>query len=181
MTVALVLVFTIAFLALLLWLLFWEPSRQDDVARSALDIKRLLPIHCRRFPQVRHVLEPDDEIFLCARVPKNAVRQWRAERNRVLRLYVHGLEQDFLHLRDLARLISALSPQLRRGQEWELLLLGLQFRFLYRLTLLRLMLRAAPFRELPRLTELVAELGLELERSLDRIAHSVPQVGMKAT
>jgi hypothetical protein len=179
MTVALMFLLAIILLVLLIWLL-WAPQGLPSTQVSALEIKKLLPVHCRHFPQVRHLLSGDDEKFLIGRASRNTLKQWRAERNRILRLYLRGLAEDFQHLQQLARLISTLSPELKRSQESELLLLGLQFRMLYRMTLLRLTLRALPLEELARLTELVAGLGLDLRHLLDGITERLPQTGINS-
>lgn len=177
MTAALMFLLAIILLVLLIWLL-WAPQKLPSTQVSALEIKKLLPVHCRHFPQVHRLLATDDEKFLTGRASRSTLKQWRTERNRILRLYLQGLAEDFQHLQQLARLISTLSPELRRSQESELLLLGLQFRALYRMTLLRLALRAVPLEETTRLTELVAKLGLEMQRFLDHMAESKPQVGI---
>lgn len=174
MTVALMLLLVLVLLVLLIWLLL-GPQRSPSVPIDALEIKKLLPVHCRHFPQVRHILSGEDEKFLMGRASRSTLKQWRAERNRILRLYLQGLAEDFQHLQQLARLISTLSPELKRSQESELLFLGLKFRALYRMTLLRLALRALPLEETARLTELVAAQGLEMQRFLDRMAENRPQ------
>ncbi|HLW82196.1 MAG TPA: hypothetical protein VKS20_09160 [Candidatus Acidoferrales bacterium] len=177
MTMTLVFLMAIIFLVLLIWLL-WAQQGLPSTQVSALEIKKLLPVHCQHFPQVRRLLGTDDEKFLIGRASRNTLKQWRTERNRILRLYLHGLAEDFQHLQQLARLISALSPELERSQESELLLLGLQFRVLYRMTLLRLTLRTLPLEETARLTELVVQLGLEMQRFLDHMAEGRPYVGI---
>lgn len=181
MTLPLALALAIVLLALLLWLLLGPQKSQPARAWSALEIKQLLPVHCRHFPQIRLILSTEDEIFLKGRMPSPDLKQWRAERKHVLRLYVHGLSEDFEHLQQLARLISAFSPEVKRSREWELLWLGLEFRARYRLTLLRLALRALPLEELAKMTELVAGLGFELGHFINRMTERLPRVGVSST
>lgn len=158
------------------WLLFALPDHEPLTA-SPLEINKLLPVHCRHFPQVRQILSVQDAQFLRGRISKPDLKRWRAERNDVLRLYVQSLAQDFQHLQQFARLISAFAPELKSSQEFELATLAIRFGALYRLTMLRLALRSVPLPELSRLTEMVATLGLEMELFLDQVAARVPQVG----
>jgi len=173
MTVALMLVLTILLLAALGALLFGAHRRETT---SALEIRKLLPMHCAHFTQVRRVLSREDEAFLAARAPRAMLKQWRAERNLVLRCYVQGLAEDFRNLRKLARVISALSPQLKQSREWELFVLELKFQALYRLTLLLLTARGLPQEQTARLTEIVSALGMEMRMALDAITKRVAEI-----
>lgn len=176
MTIALTAAAAILLLGALAWLLFGPPKTQPQEV-SPLEIKKLLPVHCRSFPQIQRTLNRDDENFLSRRVSKSELKTWRSERSDVLRLYVQALAEDFQHLQQLARLMSTLSPELRPSQEFELFTLALQFRVLYQLTMLRLAIRSLPLPELSRLTEIVAVLGFELETFLDQMVARVPEAG----
>ena len=177
MTLAALAVLAIIVLALLVWLLF-APQRVQSPRVGALEINKLLPVHCRYFPQVKAILTPEDEKFLARRTSRANLKLWRNERNQILRLYLQGLAEDFQNLTELARLISKLSPELRPSQELELLKLTVQFQTLYRLTMLRIALRSVPLPELSRLTEIVAALGFELELLLDQMTARIPQAGL---
>jgi hypothetical protein len=98
-----------------------------------------------------------------------------------LRLYIHGLAQDFRGLERLARLIAALSPEVKRKQEREWLCFGVQFRLLYRVTQLRLAVHRLEPNELATLMEMVANLGLKLGRWMDRMTEALPQAQTSAT
>jgi len=177
MTIAIVAVLMVAVLAVLVWLLF-GPHRIQRPEVRPLEIKKLLPVHCRHFPQIKRILGQEDEIFLGRRASKHTLKLWRKERSQVLRLYMQGLAEDFQNLTELARMLSKLSPELRPSQELELLKATLQFHILYRMTMLRLALRSLPLPELSRLTEMVATLGFELELLLNKMTARVPQAGM---
>ncbi len=176
MTVTLILLLSIVLLLALLWLIFGHKPPKTDLASAALEIKKLLPIHCRHFPQICRILKTEDEEFMRRRAPEHIAKQWRAQRRQILRFYIHGLAQDFHGLERLARLIAALSPEVKRKQEWEWLWLGLQFRLLYRMTIMRLTLHRLEPNDLALLTETVAGLGLALERWIDRMTEALPQV-----
>lgn len=175
MTAALMFMLAVVLLLTLLWLLFGNPGAKIDAASAALEIKKLLPVHCRHFPQVRHAVRTLDEEFIGRRAPRQLVKRWRAERRQVVRLYIQGLAQDFRGLEQLARLIATLSPEIKKKQEWEWLWLGIQFRLLYHLTLLRFALHRLPPAELMRLTEMLTGMAAGLEHSIDNLTPRFPQ------
>lgn len=181
MTVALVFMLAVLLLLALLWLLFGNRGPKTDAASAALNIKKLLPVHCRHFPQVQRALRQQDEKFIARRAPRHLAKRWRSERRQVVRLYIRGLAQDFHGLEELARLIATLSPEIRKKQEWEWLWLGIQFRVLYRLTLLRFAAHSLPSGDLMRLTELLTGLAASLERSIERLTPTLPQVETTTT
>lgn len=176
MTVMLMILLSIALVVALVWMLFGRQAQKTDLTAAALEIKKLLPIHCRHFPQIHHILKSDDKEFMDRRAPRQVVRSWQAERRRILRIYIRGLKQDFRGLEKLARLLAALSPEIKRKQEWEWFWLGVQFRLLYRLTLLRFVFYASPANELVRLAETLIDLAAALEQSIDRMTEAFPQV-----
>ena len=61
MTVTLILLLSIVLLLALLWLIFGHKPPKTDLASAALEIKKLLPIHCRHFPQICRILKTEDE------------------------------------------------------------------------------------------------------------------------
>lgn len=179
MTMAMLVAIAIIVLVLLVWLLF-APQGVQRLEVGPLEIKNLLPVHCRHFPQIRMILHREDEAFLVRRASREDVKLWRTERKQILHLYLQGLAQDFQNLTELARLISKLSPELRPSQELELLKLTVQFQTLYRVTMLRIALRSLPLPELSRLTEMVAAQGFELSLLLDQMTARIPQAGVGA-
>ena len=181
MTALLMLALCIALLAALLWLIFGSRTPQIDPAAAALQIQKLLPSHYRHFPQIRPVLRTDDDRFMTRRAPRHIMNQWRAERRQVLRLYIQGLAMDFRGLQQLARLISTLSPQVKRKQELEWLWLGVRFHLLYRATLLAMAIRRSEPQQLARLTELVTNLSAGLEQWIESLTEALPQVRASAT
>lgn len=177
MTLTLMFMLLLSFVLLLtvLWLLLGSRSSKDNLTDAALEIHKLLPVHCKHFPSICRLLKKEDEEFVSLRAPRAMASQWRAERRQIIRLYVRGLAQDFKGLERLARLIAALSPEIKRAQEWEWLWLGLQFHLLYRMTLIRLVFHRLGPDELVLLTEMVTALNISLERWLDRLTESFPQ------
>lgn len=175
MITALIFLFVGVLSLALLWLLFGKRPQQDPV-QGALEIQRLLPVHCRHFPQIQHALNASDQTFVERRLPAEIARQWRAERREVIQLYFQGLRQDFLGLEKLARLLAALSPAVKRRQEWEWLRLGIQFRILYRMTQVRLVIYTMPTAELIRLTEMLTALKFILESTMNQMTEALPKI-----
>lgn len=175
MTIALMFLLTAFLLLALLWLLFGRRV-PNDLAQSALGIHELLPVHCKRFPQMQNVLSPDDQAFISRRAPARVAKQWRAERREITRLYIRALREDFQRLEKLARLLAALSPTAKRSQEWEGLRLGVEFRLLYAVTRMWFAINFQPARELVRLAETLTALRLTLETTLNSLTEIPPKM-----
>lgn len=174
MTVVMFLLSAAFFLAIL-WLLFGGRA-QSDPTQAALEIHDLLPVHCKRFPQVQHLLNLRDQSFIARRAPQKLAKQWRAERRQIIRLYIQGLSEDFRGLQKLARLLAAHSPVVKRKQEWEWLLVGVQFRLLYVATQLRFATNTLPMGEVLRLTEMLSALRLVLENTINDMTEVLPKI-----
>jgi hypothetical protein len=74
----------------------------------------------------------------------------------------------------LARLIAALSPEISRKQEWQWLWMGLQFRMVFRLLSLRIVLGNPSLPQLARLTDFVASQAADLEVRMSQMAGILP-------
>jgi hypothetical protein len=168
---------TLVFLAVLttlLWLLFGSPTNKAVLSLDALQIEKILPVNCRHFPQISQLLSQEDTQFMRKRAPHHVANKWRAERRRILKQYLNGLRQDFARLERLARVIAALSPEIRKRQEWEWFWLALQFHFSYRMAALKLALGRFSPEALAGLTEMIAGLTSELENRMALIAEHSP-------
>ncbi len=174
MTIALIFLILAGLLLALFWLLLGNRARKDSV-QAALEIQRLLPVHCNHFPQVQHVLKTGDQIFIEQRLPKNIARKWRSERREVVQLYIRGLRQDFRGLEQLARSLAALSPKINRKQEWEWVWLGVQFRLLYAFTQLQFAAHNLPLDGLTHLTEMLMGLRMMLEMTINEMSEPFPE------
>ncbi len=174
MTLVAAILFSLAILVSLVWLLFSPRAAQSTPAVEALDIEKLLPLHCRHFPQISQILGKEDDEFMARRAPKSVQKLWRKQRRGILRQYLNSLAEDFVRLERLARLASALSPQLNEAHQWEWLRLGLQFRFMYRVLAIRISLDRVTSSELARITNLITGLAGELETLMSQIAGIMP-------
>ncbi|MGH9711068.1 MAG: hypothetical protein ACRD37_11035 [Candidatus Acidiferrales bacterium] len=174
MTVLLAILLSFAILLGLLWLLFGSKATETSSDVDNLEIEKLLPVKCRHFPQITQMLKQEDSIFMRKRAPHHIEREWRAERRRILGQYLKGLRQDFTRIERLARLIAALSPEVRKGQEWEWMRLGVQFHLSYRIVALKIALGSLSPDGLARLTELISGLASQLENRMSLIAEYSP-------
>lgn len=164
----------VAIVGSLVWLLFGSQRIASAPTIGDLQIEKVLPVNCRHFPQISQLLSQEDTQFIRKRAPHHVVNKWRAERRGILRQYLSGLRQDFTHLQRLARLIAALSPEVRKRQEWEWVWLALQFHFSYRMAALKLALGSFSPEALAGLTEMIAGLTSELENRMALIAEHSP-------
>ncbi len=174
MTVVLMLVLVAVLFVALFWLLFGNRSHEDPI-QAALEIQRLLPVHCNHFAQLQQVLAMGDRAFIEQRLPGKVARRWRSERREVVQLYIQGLRQDFRGLERLARSLAALSPKIDRKQEWEWAWLGVQFRLLYAFTQLEFAAHNLPLDGLTHLTEMLMGLRMMLERTMNELSEPLPQ------
>ena len=160
----------LAFVALLLWLLRPQlpPPERDRLPRDQ-EIDQVLPKHYSFFPQVRQALSERDIQYLREAAPPHVAQRVLRERRAVARHFLSGLHEDFSKLERLARMVAALSPVISREQETERLILSLQFRALYSLVWMRLLIGRVPLQQIEQLTGLVGRLALRMEESIAEI------------
>ncbi|MFI5070900.1 MAG: hypothetical protein ACHP8A_08420 [Terriglobales bacterium] len=173
MTALAAILVSFAILLGLLWLLFGSKTETVPSVDN-LEIEKLLPVNCRHFSQITQILKKEDQEFMRKRAPDHIEREWRAQRRRILDQYLKGLRQDFSRLERLTRLIAALSPEVRKGQEWEWMRLGLQFHLSYRMVALKISLGGLSPGGLARLTELISGLASDLENRMSLITEYSP-------
>ncbi|HEV2617643.1 MAG TPA: hypothetical protein VGU63_13650 [Candidatus Acidoferrales bacterium] len=165
---------SVAILIGLLWLLFGSRGPEATPGGDDLRIENLLPVNCRHFPQIAQMLKSEDFLFMQRRAPHRMEGEWRAERRRILGQYLKGLRQDFARLRRLTRMIAALSPEIRKGQEWEWMRLGLQFQVSYRIVEVKIALGGLSPEGIAGLTGLLTQFAGELESRMSLLAGYSP-------
>lgn len=164
----------IAIFILLLWLLFAPKWGTPRPAIQSLKIEQLEPLHCRHFSQIRFLLRQDDLKFVERSAPRELARTWKRDRRKVLRKYLNGLAEDFACLEHLARMIASLSPEVSRKREWEWFWLGIQFRVVFQLLVIRIVLGERSLPQLARLTDFVASHAAKLEVRMSQMAGVLP-------
>ena len=163
-----------AILILLFWLLFAPKWGTPRPAIQPLEIEQLQPLHCRHFSQIRFLLRQDDLKFVERNAPPELARAWKRDRRKVLRKYLNGLAEDLARLEHLARMIASLSPEVSRQREWEWFWLGLKFRLIFQLLVIRIALGERSLPQLARLTDLVASHAAKLEVRMSQMAGVLP-------
>jgi hypothetical protein len=124
-------------------------------------------------PQVRQALAKADYDFLSRRAPKGVLQRVRRERRSVALNYLSALREDFDGLLRMARVIAALSPEVKAVQEFERF--HLRVRFAWRFGMIRLKLRvgSVPLAQVDRLANVVSGLSV-------RIEHAIKELGERA-
>ncbi|HEV2289745.1 MAG TPA: hypothetical protein VGR81_12415 [Candidatus Acidoferrales bacterium] len=174
MTLLTAILLSLAVLIFLVWLLFPPRVASSTATVEALEIEKLLPLHSRHFPQISQILCNEDREFMSRHSPKSIETPWRRQRRKILRQYLNSLAEDFTRLERLARLASALSPELNKAHQWEWLRLGLQFRVMYRMLAIRIAFDSVTPKQLVRITNLISGLSGELETRMSQIAGIMP-------
>lgn len=174
MSLAIFILLGIAILALLFWLLVPASAKGPGAAIESLEIEQLQPLHCRHFPQISLLLQPDDRRFVEQRASAEVARAWKRERRKIMLAYLKGLAEDFNRLETLARLLASLSSEVSRKREWEWFWMGLQFRIMFKLLTLRFTFGHFSLPHLARLTDFVASHAAELEVRMSQMSGMLP-------
>jgi len=157
---------------LVAWLLQQLRRRAPLTAAPApLALQPVLLRHCCYWPVVLQCISSADAAYVRQRCP-SSVREWQAERRRVLRGYLAGLREDHRRLAELGRAVARLAPKLSREREMERLRLGFRFRVLYLLVCMRVWLGMTSPTALGRLTETVGNLAANIEGTMSLLGES---------
>ncbi len=160
----------VALLLLMLWAARERRgSQRSPQAALGPPLEEMFPLHSRYFPQIRQALSRGDEEYLRQRGAPKIVRRARAERCRVARQFLAGLEEDFSRLDRLGRTVAALSPEVNRKQEAERAWLWLRFWILCRLVSVSLRTGRVSIPRMAHLTQLVGSLAAEIETAMARL------------
>jgi len=154
-----------ALLVVAIWLVVRPLRAESDLGPdAAAKIETLVARHCTHFAQMRQALATEDFDFIRRRLPKKDAARLRRERQRALQKYLDAIGEDFARLDRMARILTSLSPDVKRSDELERLRLELRFRVLFRLARLRVMLGVAVgVPTIGKLAEVVAGLSRHVE------------------
>jgi hypothetical protein len=157
---------------LLILLLAWGMRHQPKRGLPGLDELNLgageRP-HATYLPQIQQALEKHDLKFLESRGAASLVIRVRKERLHVALLYLQALHGDFQRLLRLAKVISALSPQVIAMQEFERLRLVMKFTWRYQWTRVCLMLGLAPLPQVRDLSRMLSTLSARIEIAMTEL------------
>jgi hypothetical protein len=145
----------------------WIPLREERSLRPSENIELLFPLHTQHFPQLKHSLDSSDAEYVSRRGSKELQHDWRAERRRILKDYLHGLGGDFARVMRLRRMLNSqpgLSLQPDRSA-W--LRLALRFRLRYRMVSFCILVRGTcTLRQLARLSTCVGSTAALAETAV---------------
>jgi hypothetical protein len=154
----------------IIWLVAWPLGSQSSFSDSEAaqpELESLFLLHCRYFAQIRRVLGQGDRHFLRGRLSGAEIASWGEERRQVLKRFLAALGDDYARLDFLSRRIAALSPRIQRRHELQRIWLGLRFRMLYRVVVMRLAIEGlVPVESMAKLTGVLGALSYELEGSM---------------
>lgn len=158
------------FVAVLIFLLVWSlrPARKrgDVVAPESLCIERADPRCATHYPIVLRAVSPRDIAYIAERALPGVARRVRRERRRVVFLYLEELRQEFERLLQLARVISALSPEVAAGLELQQVHLSMQFMWRYRLVRAGLHSGLVLLPQLNGISQMAGSLAHQLEKAM---------------
>ena len=155
----------LSFVGLTVYLLLRPRTSKSTPAGRPAAPAEFFPVHSRYFPQVRHALSCEDAPYLAGRASPAVYRRWRKAVRRAGRKYLVGLREDFSGLNRLARHLTLYSPQVKAGQEAELLRLNLRFQFLYGVVVWHFLLGRPAGERLEQMAGLIGGLGSRLEQA----------------
>jgi hypothetical protein len=147
-----------ALLLLGLLVLALKLSRRES--RPVIRIDDLLPVHYRHFEEVdRRLVEYDD-----------VLRGIQFERREFALVYLAELRGDFERVEELLNYAAKFLPEITVRGESERFLIGVKFRFQYRLVELQVRFGIVPVRHLQALTAKVGFLARSADLFLNEIA-----------
>lgn len=137
--------------------------------------------HATYLPVIRQAMSATDFQFLAARAPIRLLRRAHKERQRVARLYLGELRDEFQNLLRLGRVIAVLSPELRDAQRFKRLRLTLQFFWRYQILLLALYSDLLLLPLLCGLGVIVSELAVRMEDATKELGERAALAGELAS
>jgi hypothetical protein len=159
--------------AVLLFLLIWSLRAPEKRRASSLDPVASLQdpgrCHATYLSQIQRALAPADFEFLTSRASRKLTRRVRKERRRIALAYLSGVQEDFLRLLKLARVIAVLSPEVGAAQEFERLQLSVQFTMRCQMIRAELLLGLVPLPQLSGLSQMVSGFAVRMETAITEL------------
>jgi len=122
--------------------------------------------HISHLAQIRRALAPADLEFASKRIPREALRRMRRERRQVALTYLSALRAELDTLLHTARVIAALSPEVAAGQEFERVLLTVNFVWRYRMIRISVWAGLTPLPQLNHLSNMLSAYSVRLEEAM---------------
>ncbi len=169
-----------ALLALFVWSL-WHARRHPRLPPDIPSLANLTLRHVAYFPQVRQALSVADFDFLAARGSARLARHVRGERRRIARVYLDALHEDFRGLLQMARVLAALSSDVRARQEGDRLRLAVRLECRFALLRLLLVFGTSPLSQMDRVTQIVGVYSARLEAAMASLGERAMLAGQIAS
>lgn len=160
----------VALLAVLAWLSFSGihlATRGDLGSRPEREYR-----HIFYLPQIKQSLGQADYEYLLARGPAGLAKRVQKERRRIALHYLSALRTEFERLQHMARVVTAMSPEVAVAQELQGLRLNVEFSIRYRIIYLRLVSDIAPVSAINNLSNLISSLTVRMETAISSLGES---------
>lgn len=125
--------------------------------------------HIHYLPHIKQALSPTDFTFLRERGSPQLAERVGKERRRIAIDFLQAMRSDFEKLLQLARVISAMSPNVEVARELQGFRLQAVFLYRYYLIYARLRLGIAPSKALGNLSDMVSALTVRMETAISEL------------
>ena len=125
--------------------------------------------HIYYLPHIKQALGPADFTFLRERGSPQLADRIGKERRRIAVDFLQAVRSDFEKLLQLARVISAMSPNVEVARELQSFRLQAVFLYRYYLIYARLRLGIAPSNALGNLSDMVSALTVRMETAISEL------------
>ena len=132
--------------------------------------------HVSHLPQIQRALAPTDFEFASKKISREALQRMRRERRKVALAYLSALRGELDKLLRTARVIAALSPQVAVGQEFERILLTVNFLWRYRMIRMGVRVGFSPLPQLSDLSNLLSAYSVRLEEAMKEMGERAAMV-----
>jgi hypothetical protein len=158
-----------ALLVLLCWAMRGSDRHKSRYSADTAALEENRRRHATYLPVIRQAMAANDVEFLATRASNGLLRRTNQERQRVAKLYLADLRDDFDRLLQLARVIAVLSPQVAASHEFEQLRLSLRFAWRYRLAVLGLYSAPRSLPQISNLSQMAGELAARMESAMQEL------------
>jgi hypothetical protein len=154
---------------LLLMLLGWALRSSSGTRKKSGPLEEHPRSNIQYFPQMRQALAAADQKFLLKKGGAELARSIGRERREVARHFLLELDEEFSRLLRLAKVITALSPEVAPMQEFERLRLTIVFQWRLQALRMGLALGAAGTPQLRAVSDIVSGLSVRMETAMKEL------------
>jgi hypothetical protein len=144
----------------------FRPPKEAAGGGLAKTLEGASRAHVEFLPQIRQALAREDDEFLSRAGANQLRKRVKKERRHVALAYLGSLRSDFEGLLRMAKIIAALSPELRVGHEMERMRLTVTFLWRYRIAQFSLYAGHRSPGEMAALSNFMSGFSVRLEAGL---------------